>query len=208
MKTTLIGIAGGSASGKTTVSKKVYEESVKYGSVISIKMDDYYKDLSSLTVEERSQINFDHPNSFDIDLFISHLSDLKNGKPINKPTYDFTIHNRLEETELISPANVVIVEGILIFAIPEIRNLFDIKLFVDTPDDIRFIRRLKRDVKKRGREVESVINQYLETVRPMHHSFVEPSKQYADIIVPEGGKNTVAVDFIVTKILQLLKNNE
>lgn len=208
MKTTLIGIAGGSASGKTTVSKKVYEESVKYGSVISIKMDDYYKDLSSLTVEERAQINFDHPNSFDIDLFISHLSDLKNGKPINKPTYDFTIHNRLEETELISPANVVIVEGILIFAIPEIRNLFDIKLFVDTPDDIRFIRRLKRDVKKRGREVESVINQYLETVRPMHHSFVEPSKQYADIIVPEGGKNTVAVDFIVTKILQLLKNNE
>lgn len=208
MKTTLIGIAGGSASGKTTVSKKVYEESVKYGSVISIKMDDYYKDLSSLTIEERAQINFDHPNSFDIDLFISHLSDLKNGKPINKPTYDFTIHNRLEETELISPANVVIVEGILIFAIPEIRNLFDIKLFVDTPDDIRFIRRLKRDVKKRGREVESVINQYLETVRPMHHSFVEPSKQYADIIVPEGGKNTVAVDFIVTKILQLLKNNE
>lgn len=208
MKTTLIGIAGGSASGKTTVSKKVYEESVKYGSVISIKMDDYYKDLSSLTVEERAQINFDHPNSFDIDLFISHLSDLKNGKPINKPTYDFTIHNRLAETELISPANVVIVEGILIFAIPEIRNLFDIKLFVDTPDDIRFIRRLKRDVKKRGREVESVINQYLETVRPMHHSFVEPSKQYADIIVPEGGKNTVAVDFIVTKILQLLKNNE
>ena len=208
MKTTLIGIAGGSASGKTTVSKKVYEESVKYGSVISIKMDDYYKDLSSLTVEERAQINFDHPNSFDIDLFISHLSDLKNGKPINKPTYDFTIHNRLEETELISPANVVIVEGILIFAIPEIRNLFDIKLFVDTPDDIRFIRRLKRNVKKRGREVESVINQYLETVRPMHHSFVEPSKQYADIIVPEGGKNTVAVDFIVTKILQLLKNNE
>lgn len=208
MKTTLIGIAGGSASGKTTVSKKVYEESVKYGSVISIKMDDYYKDLSSLTVEERTQINFDHPNSFDIDLFISHLTDLKNGKQINKPTYDFTIHNRLEETELIKPANVVIVEGILIFAIPEIRNLFDIKLFVDTPDDIRFIRRLKRDVKKRGREVESVIKQYLETVRPMHHSFVEPSKQYADIIVPEGGKNTVAVDFIVTKILQLLKNNE
>ena len=204
MKTTLIGIAGGSASGKSSVSKKVYEASSSYGSVAIIKMDDYYKKLDNLTMEERASINYDHPNSFDVDLLVSNLNDLKNGKPIDKPIYDFTIHNRKQETELILPSNVVIVEGILIFAIPEIRDLFDIKLFVDTPDDIRFIRRLKRDVKKRGRDVESVINQYLTTVRPMHHLFVEPSKQYADIIVPEGGKNVVAVDFIVTKILQLL----
>ena len=170
-------------------------------------MDDYYKDLSNLSLEERAQINYDHPNSFDIDLLVDHINKLKNGESINKPIYDFSIHNRTNETDLISPVNVVIIEGILIFAIPEIRELFDIKLFVDTPDDIRFIRRLKRDIKKRGRDVESVITQYLETVRPMHHLFVEPSKQYADIIVPEGGKNKVAVDFIVTKIVQLLKEN-
>jgi len=207
MKTTIIGIAGGTASGKSLVSKKVFEESSLYGSVVVIKMDDYYKDLSNLSLEERAQINYDHPNSFDIDLLVEHINKLKNGETINKPIYDFSIHNRTNETDLISPVNVVIIEGILIFAIPEIRELFDIKLFVDTPDDIRFIRRLKRDIKKRGRDVESVINQYLETVRPMHHLFVEPSKQYADIIVPEGGKNKVAVDFIVTKIVQLLKEN-
>lgn len=207
MKTTIIGIAGGTASGKSLVSKKVFEESSLYGSVVVIKMDDYYKDLSNLSLEERAQINYDHPNSFDIDLLVDHINKLKNGESINKPIYDFSIHNRTNETDLISPVNVVIIEGILIFAIPEIRELFDIKLFVDTPDDIRFIRRLKRDIKKRGRDVESVITQYLETVRPMHHLFVEPSKQYADIIVPEGGKNKVAVDFIVTKIVQLLKEN-
>lgn len=207
MKTTIIGIAGGTASGKSLVSKKVFEESSLYGSVVVIKMDDYYKDLSNLSLEERAQINYDHPNSFDIDLLVEHINKLKNGETINKPIYDFSIHNQTNETDLISPVNVVIIEGILIFAIPEIRELFDIKLFVDTPDDIRFIRRLKRDIKKRGRDVESVINQYLETVRPMHHLFVEPSKQYADIIVPEGGKNKVAVDFIVTKIVQLLKEN-
>lgn len=207
MKTTIIGIAGGTASGKSLVSKKVFEESSLYGTVVVIKMDDYYKDLSNLSLEERAQINYDHPNSFDIDLLVGHINKLKNGESINKPIYDFSIHNRTNETDLISPVNVVIIEGILIFAIPEIRELFDIKLFVDTPDDIRFIRRLKRDIKKRGRDVESVITQYLETVRPMHHLFVEPSKQYADIIVPEGGKNKVAVDFIVTKIVQLLKEN-
>ena len=207
MKTTIIGIAGGTASGKSLVSKKVFEESSLYGSVVVIKMDDYYKDLSNFSLEERAQINYDHPNSFDIDLLVDHINKLKNGESINKPIYDFSIHNRTNETDLISPVNVVIIEGILIFAIPEIRELFDIKLFVDTPDDIRFIRRLKRDIKKRGRDVESVITQYLETVRPMHHLFVEPSKQYADIIVPEGGKNKVAVDFIVTKIVQLLKEN-
>lgn len=207
MKTTIIGIAGGTASGKSLVSKKVFEESSLYGSVVVIKMDDYYKDLSNFSLEERAQINYDHPNSFDIDLLVDHINKLKNGESINKPIYDFSIHNRTNETDFISPVNVVIIEGILIFAVPEIRELFDIKLFVDTPDDIRFIRRLKRDIKKRGRDVESVITQYLETVRPMHHLFVEPSKQYADIIVPEGGKNKVAVDFIVTKIVQLLKEN-
>ena len=201
MKTTIIGIAGGTASGKSLVSKKVFEESSLYGSVVVIKMDDYYKDLSNLSLEERAQINYDHPNSFDIDLLVEHINKLKNGETINKPIYDFSIHNRTNETDLISPVNVVIIEGILIFAIPEIRELFDIKLFVDTPDDIRFIRRLKRDIKKRGRDVESVINQYLETVRPMHHLFVEPSKQYADIIVPEGGYNQVALNMIIEKFV-------
>lgn len=206
MKTTIIGIAGGTASGKSTLSKKIYEESSKYGSVALIKFDDYYKRLDHLSLEERAKVNYDHPNSFDIDLALSQLEDLKKGKSIQKPIYDFTIHNRKDETVTIEPCNVIILEGILIFAIPELLNLFDVKIFVDTPDDIRFIRRLNRDIKKRGRDLDSVISQYLTTVRPMHHTFVEPSKKYADIIVPEGGKNVVALDFIVTKVLKLLNN--
>lgn len=206
MKTTIIGIAGGTASGKSTLSKKIYEESSKYGSVALIKFDDYYKRLDHLSLEERAKVNYDHPNSFDIDLALSQLEDLKQGKSIQKPIYDFTIHNRKDETVTIEPCNVIILEGILIFAIPELLNLFDVKIFVDTPDDIRFIRRLNRDIKKRGRDLDSVISQYLTTVRPMHHTFVEPSKKYADIIVPEGGKNVVALDFIVTKVLKLLNN--
>ena len=206
MKTTIIGIAGGTASGKSTLSKKIYEESSKYGSVALIKFDDYYKRLDHLSLEERAKVNYDHPNSFDIDLALSQLEDLKKGKSIQKPIYDFTIHNRKDETVTIEPCNVIILEGILIFAIPELLNLFDVKIFVDTPDDIRFIRRLNRDIKKRGRDLDSVISQYLTTVRPMHHTFVEPSKKYADIIVPEGGKNIVALDFIVTKVLKLLNN--
>ena len=204
MKTTIIGIAGGTASGKSTLAKKIYDKSSNYGSVALIKIDDYYKVLDHLTLEEREKVNYDHPSSLDIDFFLSQLNELKNGKAIEKPIYDFSAHNRSSETVIINPSNVIIVEGILIFAIPELLKMFDMKIFVDTPDDIRFIRRLKRDMEARGRDVESVINQYLTTVRPMHHIFVEPSKQYADIIVPEGGENAVALDIIITKILNLL----
>lgn len=205
MKTTLIGIAGGTASGKTTIAKKVFQASEKYGSVVVIRLDDYYKEISNLSLEERAKINYDHPDSYDSTLLIEHLKQLKNGNSIEKPTYDFVIHNRSQEKEIINPANVVIVEGIMIFAIPELKDLFDIKIFVDTPDDIRFIRRLSRDIKHRGRTVDSVVDQYLATVRPMHLLFVEPSKKYADIIIPEGGENHVAIDFLVTKIVDLFK---
>lgn len=208
MKTTIIGIAGGTSSGKTTISKKIYNQSIKYGTVLVIKLDDYYKDLSNLTLEERKQINFDHPESYDIDLLIKHLNSLKNGETIKKPTYDFVNYTRSSLTETITPANVIIVEGIMIFQNKELRDLFDIKIFVDTPSDIRFIRRLKRDIIKRGRDVESVCSQYLNTVRPMHLAFVEPSKAFADLIIPEGGNNLVAINVIVTKILELLKVKE
>lgn len=205
---TIIGIAGGTASGKTSIAKKVYEQTKQFGSVAMIRMDDYYKCLDHLTPEERKNSNFDHPDAYDVDLLIEQINMLKNGKAIEKPTYDFSIHTRSNITEHIKPANVVIVEGIMTFAIPELRNILDIKLFVDTPDDIRFIRRLKRDIEKRGRTVESVINQYVTTVRPMHLTFVEPSKKYADIIIPTGGENEIAIDLIITKISDLLQNNE
>lgn len=205
MKTTLIGIAGGTASGKTTMAKKVFLASQNYGSVVVIRLDDYYKEITNLTYEERTKINYDHPDSYDSDLLIKHLKQLKDGKTINKPLYDFVVHNRSKEIETINPANVVIVEGIMLFAIPELMEMFDIKIFVDTPDDIRFIRRLSRDVKSRGRTVDSVVDQYLSTVRPMHLRFVEPSKKFADIIIPEGGENAVAVDFIATKIVDLFE---
>ena len=204
MNCTIIGIAGGTASGKTTLARKLYESTKKVGSVSILRFDDYYFKMDHLTYEERCKINYDHPDSFDVELLISHLKELKNGNSINKPTYDYVVHNRAKETELIEPSNVIIVEGILIFAIPALREMFDVKIFVDTPDDIRLLRRLKRDVEDRGRTIESVSAQYLETVRPMHEAFVEPSKKYADLIVPEGGKNHIAFDFIETKVVQLL----
>lgn len=204
MNCTIIGIAGGTASGKTTLARKLYESTKKVGSVSILRFDDYYYKMDHLTYEERCKINYDHPDSFDVELLISHLHELKKGNPIDKPTYDYVVHNRAKETELIEPSNVIIVEGILIFAIPVLREMFDVKIFVDTPDDIRLLRRLKRDVEDRGRTIESVSAQYLETVRPMHEAFVEPSKKYADLIIPEGGKNQIALDFIETKIIQLL----
>ena len=208
MKTVIIGIAGGTASGKTTIAKKVYEESSKYGTVSMIKIDDYYKVLDHLTMEERTKVNYDHPDAYDISLLSEHLNLLKKGKSIEKPIYDFVIHNRSKDKiEIIEPANVVILEGILTLAIKEIRDLCDIKLFVDTPDDIRFIRRLVRDMELRGRDVQSVVEQYLNTVRPMHISFVETSKSFADLIIPEGGNNTIAIDFIVTKIVDIINKN-
>lgn len=206
MKTTLIGIAGGTASGKSTISKKVFAASEPYGSVVVINLDDYYK-ISDKPFAEREKINYDHPDTFDIELIVKHINDLKNGIAIKKPIYDFVNHIRSERYEIVNPSNVVIIEGILALAIPELEKVFDIKIFVDTPDDIRFIRRLKRDISKRGRTVESVINQYLETVRPMHLTFVEPSKKNANIIIPEGGNNTVAIDFITTKIVDLLNKS-
>ena len=205
MKPIIIGIAGGTSSGKTTIAKKVFEETKKYGTVAMIKIDDYYKLTDHLSFEERENINYDHPASYDVEYIVQNLVDLKNGKDVVKPIYDFVNHIRSKETEIVKASNVIIVEGILTLAIKEVEEMCDIKLFVDTPDDIRFIRRLKRDVKDRGRTVESVINQYLETVRPMHKTFVEPSKEKADLIIPEGGKNVIAIDFIVTKIADFLK---
>ncbi len=207
-KVTIIGIAGGTASGKTTVSEKVFEQTKEIGSVAMIRIDDYYKCLDHLPFEERKKTNFDHPDAYDVPLLLEQLNDLKNGKKIEKPTYDFAFHTRSKITEVIKPANVIIVEGIMTFAIPEVREMMDIKIFVDTPDDIRFIRRLERDVTERGRTVSSVINQYMTTVRPMHLTFVEPSKKYADIIIPTGGENEIAIDMIITKIVDLLVNNE
>lgn len=207
METVIIGIAGGTASGKTTVAKKVFHATSKYGTVAMIKIDDYYKILDHLTMEERCKVNYDHPDAYDIPLLCSQLNDLKNGKQIEKPIYDFVVHNRSKEkVEIIEPANIVIIEGILTLAIKEIRDMCDIKLFVDTPDDIRFIRRLKRDMEDRGRSVDSVINQYLTTVRPMHHTFVESSKMYSDLIIPEGGNNKIAIDFIVSRIVDIIKH--
>lgn len=204
MISTIIGIAGGTASGKTTVARKIYQMSQSLGSVVVIKLDDYYNDNSHLTIEQRRIINYDHPASYDSQLLIKHLKMLKNGQSIEKPTYDFVEHNRAKITERVDPADVIIVEGIMIFAIPELRKLFDIKLYVHTPDDVRFIRRLTRDINERGRSVDSVINQYLTTVRPMHLEFVEPSRVYADLIIPEGGQNEVAIDIIAAKIADIM----
>ena len=209
MDTVIIGIAGGTASGKTTIAKKVYETTSKQGTVSLIKIDDYYKILDHLTYDERTRVNYDHPDAYDIELLTKHLQDLKNGISVQKPVYDFVIHNRSKEiTETIEPSNIIIIEGILTLAIKELREMCDIKLYVDTPDDIRFIRRLARDIKDRGRDVESIVEQYLTTVRPMHHTFVERSKTFADLIIPEGGNNNVAIDFIITKIVDIINKNK
>lgn len=204
----IIGIAGGTASGKTTIAKRLKELAEPHGKVAMLRLDDYYKDMKHLTLEQRRQINFDHPDSYDIDLLIKHINDLQNNIQIQKPVYDFVYSIRSDETELVDPSDLIIVEGILAFCFPELLELFDMKIFVDTPDDIRFIRRLKRDIEKRGRTIESVVNQYFTTVRPMHHTFVEPSKRNADIIVPEGGKNEVAIDILSTKLRSLLKHKK
>lgn len=205
MNCTIIGISGGTASGKTTVALNIKRESETYGSVTVIRLDDYYKKQDEIPLEERKKVNYDHPSAYDSNLLIKHLKDLKAGKEIQKPIYDFVNHTRAKESVIIKPSNIIIVEGIMIFAISKLLKMFDIKLFVDTPDDIRFIRRLLRDTNQRGRSVDSVINQYLTTVRPMHEQFVEPSKVFADVIIPEGGENLVAIDIIVSKILNILK---
>lgn len=205
IKPTIIGIAGGTASGKTTVALELYDNTKNYGSVLYLKMDDYYKKFQNIPINENGIKNFDHPDSYDIELLASDLKKLKQFQSIDKPLYDFVHSERLEETEHIEPAEVIIVEGIMTFAHPIIRNLLDIKIFVDTPDDIRFIRRLTRDIEDRGREMNSVINQYLTSVRPMHQAFVEPSKRFADIIIPEGAHNQVAMDVLCNQVKTLLK---
>ena len=203
----LLGITGGTGSGKSTVTHEILK-ALPEESITIIEQDAYYKDQSDITFEERVKANYDHPDAFDTPLLVSHLKSLLNGQSVEKPIYDFSIHNRLKETIKIEPRDIIMLEGILILQELEIRNLLDIKVYVDTDPDVRIIRRITRDIKERGRTYESVISQYLNVVRPMHLQFVEPSKRYADIIIPEGGYNRVAVDIIVTKVLSILENNK
>jgi uridine kinase len=199
-----IGVAGGTGSGKTTVARRVLER-VGFDNVAYLPHDAYYRDLGSLALTERARINFDHPDSLDDDLLIAHLHELQANQPVEIPVYDFkTDRRRTDVTRHIDPQPVILVEGILIFANPQLRSLMDVKLYVDTDADIRFIRRLQRDVAERGRTVESVINQYLATVRPMHLEFVEPTKRYADVIIPEGGFNEVAISMVASRLLDLV----
>lgn len=200
----VIGIAGGSGSGKTTVAQEILNR-VGASRIAYLPHDAYYRDLSGLPPVQRAQVNFDHPNSLETELLIQHVVLLKNYQPIELPVYDFSIHTRTEQTITIKPQRVIMVEGILIYAEPELRKLFDLRIFVDTDSDLRFIRRLQRDITERGRTTESVIHQYLKTVRPMHLEFVEPSKRYADVIIPEGGFNTAALDMVVARIEEMLR---
>jgi uridine kinase len=203
-KAIVIGIAGGSGSGKTLVSRNILED-LGSDKVVILEQDNYYKNLGHLSYEDRIKVNYDHPDALDDELLISHLKDLIARHPINQPLYDFKIHCRKKETRRIEGSLIIILEGILILDNPILRELMDIKVFVDTDADLRFIRRLKRDILERGRSLEAVIKQYTETVRPMHLEFVEPTKRYSDIIVPEGGYNWVAVDLLKTKIKALLR---
>jgi uridine kinase len=199
----VIGVAGGSGSGKTTVTEAILER-VGRERIALLPHDAYYHDLSHLSLEERAQVNFDHPDAFDNVLYLAHVDALAHGQQVAMPTYDFTTYVRLPESVAVAPRPVVLLEGILIFADAALRERMDIKLFVDTESDLRFIRRLQRDIGERGRTVESVIEQYLRTVRPMHLEFVEPTKRYADIIIPRGGLNAVAIDMVVARIEWLL----
>lgn len=199
----VIGICGGTGSGKTTITNRLSRELADSG-VLVLQQDHYYKDLSHLPIEERSQRNFDHPNALDTELFIEHVKKLKEGKSIERPVYDFTQHRRVHETVRLESQPAILVEGILIFENEALRNLMDIKIFVDTDADLRFIRRLARDIRDRGRTLESVVEQYQKTVRPMHLEFVEPSKRYADIIIPEGGHNEVGIDLVLQKVRSLI----
>jgi len=203
MRPCVIGITGGSGSGKTTVSRNVLE-AIGAENVTYIPQDSYYHNLQHLPFEIRSKINFDHPDSIDNTLLTHHIRQLRKGTPIEKPIYDFTKHIRLPSYDIITPLEVILVEGILILAIEGLRNLMDIKIFVDADPDIRLLRRIKRDVQERGRSLDSVIEQYITTVRPMHQQFIEPSKCYADIVIPEGGNNQVATDMLITKIRSIL----
>jgi uridine kinase len=200
----VIGIAGGSGSGKTTVAQEILQR-VGRERIAFLQHDSYYKDLTGLPPTPRAEVNFDHPNSLENELLIQHVASLRDGKPVEVPIYDFSSDRRTGETFTVQPQRVILVEGILIFTEVTLREMFDVKIFVDTDSDLRLIRRLQRDITERGRTTESVIEQYLSTVRPMHLEFVEPSKRYADVIIPEGGFNTAALDMVVARVNVLLK---
>lgn len=199
----VIGIAGGSGSGKTTVAQTILQR-VGPDRISFLQHDAYYKDLSGLPPAQRIEVNFDHPNSLETDLLIKHILQLKDGHAVEVPIYDFSTHSRTDRTYTVQPRGVILVEGILLFTEATLRDLFDVKLFVDTDSDLRFIRRLERDISERGRTLEMVIKQYMSTVRPMHLEFVEPSKRYADVVIPEGGFNTAALDMVVARIESML----
>jgi uridine kinase len=203
-KPVVIGVAGGSGSGKTSVTKAIYE-SFKGHSITMLQQDYYYKDQSDVPFEERLKTNYDHPLAFDNDLLIEHIQKLLRYEPIEKPIYDYALHTRSNEIIEVEPKDVIILEGILVLEDERLRSLMDIKLFVDTDADIRIIRRLSRDIKERGRTLDSVIDQYTNVVRPMHNQFIEPTKRYADVIIPEGGQNHVAIDLMVTKVQTILE---
>jgi len=204
MNTILIGIAGGTGSGKTTLADKLIEN---FGSdeVSILRHDNYYKRHDEMTYDERSLLNYDHPDAFDTELLYEHIKMLKNGQAIEMPVYDYTVHNRSDEVVIVNPAPVIVLEGILIFAEPALCELMDIKVFVDTDADVRILRRILRDVKERERSLDSVISQYLTTVKPMHEQFVEPSKRRADIIIPEGGQNVVALQMLIERVKKHLR---
>jgi uridine kinase len=204
MRSIVIAVAGGTGSGKTTVANEILQR-VGAEHIAYIPHDAYYRDLSHLPRPERDLVNFDHPNSLETELLVIHLKELRAGRTVDIPEYDFTTHTRTQRTRRVEPAPVVLVEGILIFVEPELRQLFDVKLYVDTDADVRFIRRLRRDIQERGRSVDSVCEQYLATVRPMHMEFVEPSKRHADVIIPEGGFNEVAIEMVAARVGGMLE---
>ena len=208
LKPLVIGITGGSGSGKSTVSRELVRRLTEDGSsAILLQQDSYYKDQSDKPMSERVKTNYDHPDSFETDLFVSDLRRLLRHEAISKPIYDYPNHTRAKEVEPVEPADVIIVDGVLLFNDSRVRDLLDMKIFVDTDDDIRFLRRLERDIDERGRTVRGVIDQYLATVKPMYHQFVEPTKRYANIIVPEGGENLVAIDMLTNQAKAMLKQN-
>ena len=208
-QTIIVGIAGGTGSGKTSVTQAIIENLERTGiHSILLEQDSYYKRNDHLTYEQRTKLNYDHPDAIDFDLLEKHILALKDGKSIEKPIYDYTEHTRSSEVEKVEPKEVIILEGILVLNDPALRDLMDIKIFVDTDDDIRIIRRIQRDIEERGRSLQSVIDQYKSTVKPMYHQFIEPTKRYADIIVPEGGENQVAIDLLVTKVRDILRKRE
>ena len=202
-KPILIGITGGTGSGKSTVAKAIFE-SLPESNITIIEQDSYYREQGDLSMDERMKTNYDHPLAFDTDLLLLHLKALLQNRSIHKPIYNFSIHNREQATILVEPKDIIVLEGIMILEDPRLRDLMDIKIFVDTDSDVRIIRRISRDIRERGRTLESVIDQYLNTVRPAHLQFIEPSKRYADIIIPEGGYNKVAIDIMVSKVRSII----